>query len=81
MPAAVLLPLVLRAEPMVLLTERTHTLSRHAGQVSFPGGRAEAGDISLVETAMRGMPRLHGRQLAAGCRIALKRCQSHRKSA
>jgi 8-oxo-dGTP pyrophosphatase MutT (NUDIX family) len=53
MPAAVLLPLILRDEPMVLLTKRTHTLSRHAGQVSFPGGRSEAGDISLVETALR----------------------------
>ncbi|HEV2650285.1 MAG TPA: CoA pyrophosphatase [Rhizomicrobium sp.] len=53
MPAAVLLPLILRNEPMVLLTERTSTLSRHAGQVAFPGGRAEAGDISLVETALR----------------------------
>jgi 8-oxo-dGTP pyrophosphatase MutT (NUDIX family) len=53
MPAAVLLPLILRDAPMVLLTERTHTLSRHAGQVSFPGGRAEPADISLVETALR----------------------------
>ncbi len=52
-PAAVLLPLVLRDEPMVLLTQRTDTLSRHAGQVAFPGGRAEPNDISLVETALR----------------------------
>jgi 8-oxo-dGTP pyrophosphatase MutT (NUDIX family) len=52
-PAAVLLPLVLRDEPTVLLTQRTDTLSRHAGQVAFPGGRADPGDISLVETALR----------------------------
>jgi 8-oxo-dGTP pyrophosphatase MutT (NUDIX family) len=52
-PAAVLLPLILRDEPMVLLTQRTDTLSRHAGQVAFPGGRAEPTDISLVETALR----------------------------
>jgi 8-oxo-dGTP pyrophosphatase MutT (NUDIX family) len=52
-PAAVLLPLILRAEPMVLLTQRTDTLSRHAGQVAFPGGRADPEDISLVETALR----------------------------
>jgi len=51
--AAVLLPLILREQPLVLLTERTRTLSRHAGQVAFPGGRAEPGDISLVETALR----------------------------
>jgi len=52
-PAAVLLPLVFRREPHVLLTQRTHHLTRHAGQVSFPGGRADPGDISLVETALR----------------------------
>lgn len=52
-PAAVLLPLILRHEPHVLLTQRTHHLTRHAGQVSFPGGRAEANDVSLVETALR----------------------------
>jgi len=52
-PAAVLLPLVLRQEAHVLLTQRTHHLTRHAGQVAFPGGRADANDISLVETALR----------------------------
>lgn len=52
-PAAVLLPLVFRDEPMVLLTQRTEHLSRHAGQVAFPGGRADPQDISLVETALR----------------------------
>ncbi len=52
-PAAVLLPLVFRHEPHVLLTQRTHHLTRHAGQVAFPGGRAEDSDVSLVETALR----------------------------
>ncbi|MBS0473344.1 MAG: CoA pyrophosphatase [Proteobacteria bacterium] len=52
-PAAVLMPLIFRAEPHVLLTQRTDHLSRHAGQVAFPGGRADPGDISLVETALR----------------------------
>lgn len=52
-PAAVLVPVVQRAEPTVLLTQRTHTLAQHAGQVSFPGGRAEPDDISLVQTALR----------------------------
>jgi 8-oxo-dGTP pyrophosphatase MutT (NUDIX family) len=52
-PAAVLLPLIFRDEPMVLLTQRTDTLARHPGQVAFPGGRSEPGDISLVETALR----------------------------
>ncbi len=52
-PAAVLLPIVARAEPTVLFTERSARLAKHAGQVSFPGGRAEPGDESLVRTALR----------------------------
>lgn len=53
-PAAVLVPLVLREEGLtVLLTRRTAHLSDHAGQISFPGGRAEAYDASAVETALR----------------------------
>jgi 8-oxo-dGTP pyrophosphatase MutT (NUDIX family) len=52
-PAAVLLPLIFRDEPNVLLTQRTDTLTQHAGQVAFPGGRADPGDISLVQTALR----------------------------
>ena len=52
-PAAVLLPVVVRAEPTILFTRRTANLAQHAGQVSFPGGRAEPDDRSLVETALR----------------------------
>lgn len=52
-PAAVLLPLIARDEPAVLFTERSPHLARHAGQVSFPGGRVEDSDISLVQTALR----------------------------
>ena len=52
-PAAVLLPIVARKEPSVLFTQRTPHLSRHAGQVSFPGGRVQDDDLSLVETALR----------------------------
>jgi len=51
--AAVLLPVVARRVPTLLFTRRTETLARHSGQVSFPGGRAEAGDLSPVETALR----------------------------
>lgn len=54
MPAAVLVPLVLRdATPSVLLTRRTDHLHHHPGQISFPGGRVEAGDASPVATALR----------------------------
>jgi 8-oxo-dGTP pyrophosphatase MutT (NUDIX family) len=53
-PAAVLVPLVERLEGYtVLLTQRTAHLEHHAGQISFPGGRAEEGDASPVETALR----------------------------
>ena len=53
-PAAVLVPIVARGGAMtVLFTRRTDDLTRHAGQVSFPGGRAEAGDAAPVATALR----------------------------
>ena len=42
--SAVLVPIVLHDEPTVLLTLRTATLSAHAGQVAFPGGRIEEGE-------------------------------------
>lgn len=51
--AAVLVPLVLRDVPTVLLTERTATLSAHAGQIAFPGGRCDFGDADAVATALR----------------------------
>lgn len=53
-PAAVLIPLVQRAEGLtILLTTRTAHLSSHAGQISFPGGRSEVFDASPVDTALR----------------------------
>ena len=53
-PASVLLALVDRPEGLtLLLTQRTDHLSNHAGQISFPGGRAEDIDASPVETALR----------------------------
>jgi 8-oxo-dGTP pyrophosphatase MutT (NUDIX family) len=51
--AAVLLPIVARNEPTLLFTRRTETLAKHSGQISFPGGRSEADDLSPVETALR----------------------------
>ena len=42
--AAVLVPIVLHPQPTILLTLRAAKLSAHAGQVSFPGGRIEAGE-------------------------------------
>ncbi|MGZ8259274.1 MAG: CoA pyrophosphatase [Caldimonas sp.] len=51
--ASVLVPLVLRDEMTVLLTQRTDHLADHPGQISFPGGRAEAGDADATATALR----------------------------
>jgi len=52
--AAVLVGLVPRSDGAhVLLTRRTDMLRHHAGQVSFPGGRVEAGDRDAVATALR----------------------------
>ncbi|WP_247886809.1 CoA pyrophosphatase [Azospirillum sp. SYSU D00513] len=52
--AAVLVPLVDRPEGVtVIFTQRTATLSAHAGQISFPGGRREPEDASPEETALR----------------------------
>jgi 8-oxo-dGTP pyrophosphatase MutT (NUDIX family) len=51
--ASVLIPIVLRAEPTVLLTERTAHLSTHSGQVAFPGGRQDEQDADAVATALR----------------------------
>jgi 8-oxo-dGTP pyrophosphatase MutT (NUDIX family) len=51
-PAAVLVPLVMRPEPTVLLTLRSARLKSHSGQVSFPGGRMEDGETP-EEAALR----------------------------
>lgn len=51
--AAVLVPIYGWPEsPGLVLTERRHDMRRHAGEVSFPGGRADAGE-TLVECALR----------------------------
>ncbi len=51
--AAVLVPLVRRAEGLtVLFTQRTAHLKSHGGQVSFPGGGAD-GDETPMATALR----------------------------
>ena len=69
-PAAVLVPIVLRPEgPTVLLTQRAATLRRHSAQIAFPGGRVDAVDGSPVVTALReteeeiGLPRERVRML------------------
>jgi len=52
-PAAVLVPVLgSTPEPRVVFTRRTDTLSRHAGEISFPGGLADPGE-ELAATALR----------------------------
>jgi 8-oxo-dGTP pyrophosphatase MutT (NUDIX family) len=53
--AAVLVPLYedSRGELRVILTKRRADLRRHAGEISFPGGRRDLEDSSLSETALR----------------------------
>jgi 8-oxo-dGTP pyrophosphatase MutT (NUDIX family) len=52
-PAAVLVPVVMGAEPSILLTKRTSHLTKHAGQISFPGGRIDPGDSGPEAAALR----------------------------
>ncbi|MEN2709011.1 CoA pyrophosphatase [Sphingomonas sp. NPDC092331] len=52
-PAAVLIAVTDRQAPGVILTQRTETLRRHAGQVAFPGGRIDPGDAGPVGAALR----------------------------
>ena len=43
----------MRDDIQILLTRRAAHLRRHAGQISFPGGRPEPGDATLTDTALR----------------------------
>jgi len=52
-PAAVLVPIVMNAAPSLLLTRRTAHLKKHAGQVSFPGGRIDPEDADAEAAALR----------------------------
>lgn len=52
--AAVLVPLFLSdGELHAVFTRRRDDLRRHAGEISFPGGRRDAADADLLATALR----------------------------
>ena len=64
LPAAVLIAVTDRADPGVILTQRTDMMSRHPGQIAFPGGRIDPGE-DVVTAALReaeeeiALPRSH----------------------
>ncbi len=51
--AAVLMPIVAVPEPTLIFTVRSDTLSRHKGQISFPGGSIDPTDASAGAAALR----------------------------
>jgi 8-oxo-dGTP pyrophosphatase MutT (NUDIX family) len=53
MPAAVLIAVSNEPEPQLLLTRRSDKLTRHAGQIAFPGGRIDPEDDGPVAAALR----------------------------
>jgi 8-oxo-dGTP pyrophosphatase MutT (NUDIX family) len=63
--AAVLLPLVMREELTLILTQRTAHLSTHSGQIALPGGKLDATDADATAAALRetheeiGLPSAH----------------------
>ncbi len=52
-PAAVLVGIVARPVLTLLLTQRTHSLPTHAGQIAFPGGKVEPDDDGPIAAALR----------------------------
>lgn len=54
LPAAVALPLVSAPDGLsVLFTVRTAHVEQHKGEISFPGGRVDPGDVDTLATALR----------------------------
>jgi 8-oxo-dGTP pyrophosphatase MutT (NUDIX family) len=52
--ASVLMPLCWHEDQVqVLFTKRTEKLDHHSGQISFPGGGQETGDLTPAHTALR----------------------------
>jgi 8-oxo-dGTP pyrophosphatase MutT (NUDIX family) len=53
--SSVILPFYFTSDnkPAILLTKRSEHLKSHAGQISFPGGKFDEADKTLLETALR----------------------------
>ncbi len=53
-PAAVLVPLIVReGELLFLMEKRTDKVDHHKGQISFPGGSTDPQDRDAIATALR----------------------------
>jgi len=52
-PAAVLVPIMLRPNLTVLLTQRSNDMPSHPGQISFPGGKVDDCDADPLACAIR----------------------------
>lgn len=51
--AGVLIALTDCDDPHVILTRRSEQVPTHQGQVAFPGGKRDATDANIIETALR----------------------------
>jgi len=62
--AAVVIPLLIEnQQTKILFTKRTRRVRDHQNQISFPGGKCEAYDISFLDTAIREMKEEVGIQI------------------
>ncbi len=53
-PAAVVVPLIQRENGVnVILTKRASHLKHHPGQIAFPGGKVDEGDLDVTDAALR----------------------------
>ena len=50
---ASILVVIYGKEPIVVMTEKPKHMKFHAGEISFPGGKLDADDSDLLETALR----------------------------
>lgn len=51
-PSSVLI-IIFDHDPKILMTKKSSHLKIHAGEIAFPGGKADAGDADLLDTALR----------------------------
>lgn len=51
--ASVLIAITKETQPKILLTKRASHLNKHAGEVSFPGGKREPNDTDDIGVALR----------------------------